>query len=107
MGLYEEITIILTTDLANHIADHFGLEASDVSDQILDYLGCNTIVKTAEMKKLPLTNRDKWYSFNTDRNSLIFNHPNSVNYEFIFFGNIYEHKYYRNHLLEGIELEWL
>jgi len=38
MNLFEEITDMLTTDMAEYIADNLGVDSNTVSKIILDYL---------------------------------------------------------------------
>jgi hypothetical protein len=41
MGLFAQITDILTNDLAEYLADHFGIDAIEVGFKINDYLEQN------------------------------------------------------------------
>jgi len=52
MSLIDKVTdhiiFSLTTDLAEHIADNFGLDTNTVSIVIQDYLNCNKIKRVAD-----------------------------------------------------------
>jgi hypothetical protein len=70
MGLFEQITVILTNDLAEYLADHFGLDALEVGYKITDYLEQNSENINQSKKRImdKINDNNQFNKKNTNKN---------------------------------------